>query len=418
MSDPIDAAFGKQDVAAMTQMACDLIDIPSPTGQEYEIGEYVARRYAELGLEVERQEVEPGRNNIVARLRGSQAGPTLMLLAHFDTSSSPGDDLPMGFQAKSTVKDGWLYGLGISNMKNAFAGYWSMLQMLLDGNVQLPGEIVVAGVVGEIEKGPVDLWQGAAYRGGGLGARFLINHGVTANMCINGEPTGLRLQTGNAGYLFIRIAIKGKPQATFSKNVAVDPIPKAIRLYEALQEWEPVYIERHPHPLMKPLVGIGGIYGGFPYKPSMTPPFCNLYVHVNLIPGQSIIGVQREIEDLIAAQKSDDPELDATVRIFVASNGHLLEEDHRLVQVMKGAHQRVLGEDVKRPNPERYSVSSDNSPLAEFGIPAITYGAGGINISGEYNMYEPGVGEVVKIDNLAACARVYLTAAEQLQNAV
>jgi acetylornithine deacetylase/succinyl-diaminopimelate desuccinylase-like protein len=147
----------------------------------------------------------------------------------------------------------------------------------------------------------------------------------------------------------------------------------------------------------------------------MTPPFCNLYVHVNMIPGQSIIGVQREIEEVIAELAAHDPELDATVRIFVASNGHLLDEDHPLVEAMKRSHERVFGEPVGRPNPERFSVSSDNSPLAEFGIPAITYGAGGINISGQYNMYEPGVGEVVKVDNLAALARVYLTAAEQLQ---
>ncbi len=78
------------------------------------------------------------------------------------------------------------------------------------------------------------------------------------------------------------------------------------------------------------------------------------------------------------------------------------------------AHRQVFGEEVSRPNPERYSVSSDNSPLAEFGIPGITYGAGGINLSGEYSMYEPGVGEVVKIDNLAACARVYAAAAIEL----
>ena len=147
----------------------------------------------------------------------------------------------------------------------------------------------------------------------------------------------------------------------------------------------------------------------------MTPPFCNLYIHVNLVPGQSILGVQREIEEIIAGLKIEDPDLDATVRIFVASNGHMLDEDHPLVDVMKRSHERVFGEPVGRPNPERYSVSSDNSPLSEFGIPAITYGAGGVNISGQYNMYEPGVGEVVKIDNLAALARVYLTAAEQLQ---
>ena len=76
------------------------------------------------------------------------------------------------------------------------------LQMLRDSGVKLKGDIVVAGVVGEIEKAPIDNWQGARYRGGGFGARFMLNHGVTADFCINGEPTGMRLQTANAGYIF------------------------------------------------------------------------------------------------------------------------------------------------------------------------------------------------------------------------
>lgn len=406
-----------QDVDAMTAMACDLVDIPSPTGDEAAIGDYVATRFAELGLRVEKQEVEPGRNNVIARLRGPRPGPTLLLLAHFDTSTNPGEDLPIGYQAKAVVENGWIYGLGISNMKCAFAGFWSALQMLRDAGVELPGEIVVAGVVGEIEKGPIDLWQGRSYRGGGLGARFMVNHGVTADFCINGEPTGLRLQTGNAGYLFVRIGVKGNPQATYSKHVAVDPLPKAFRLHQALQDWEPAYQARHPHPVMKPLIGVGGIYGGYPYKPSITPAFCNLYLHVNLVPGQEIVGVQRELEALIAGLRADDPEFDASVDIFVASNGHLLADDHALPQAVARAHETVFGSPVGRPNPERYSVSSDNSPLAEFGIPGITYGAGGINLSGAYSMYEPGVGEVVKIDNLAACARVYATAALSLLGA-
>ena len=409
--------FARQDVEAMTKLACDLVDIPSPTGDEGAIGDYVATRFAELGLRVERQEVEPGRNNVVARLRGRRPGPTLLFLAHFDTSTNPGEDLPRGYQAKATVEDGWIVGLGISNMKCAFAGFWSALQMLRDGGTELPGEIVVAGVVGEIEKGPVDIWQGRSYRGGGLGARFLVNHGVTADYCINGEPTGLRLQTGNAGYLFIRLQVKGSPQHTYSKDAAVDPLPKAFRLHQALQDWEPHYQARHPHPLMKPLIGVGGIYGGYPYKPSITPAFCNLYLHVNLVPGQEILGVQRELEALIETLQAEDPELEASVEIFLASNGHLLPDEHELAQAVMAAHQEVFGEPVPRPNPERYSVSSDNSPLWEFGIPGITYGAGGINLSGQYSMYEPGVGEVVKVDNLAACARVYAAAAVGLLGA-
>lgn len=403
-----------QDVDAMVSMAKDLIDIPSETGSEGEIGNYVARRFEEIGCDVSLQEVEEDRHNVIARWHGSGPGPTLMFLAHFDTSTNPGEDLPIGYQAKATVENGWIYGLGISNMKAAFAGFWSALQMYRDAEIDLPGEIVMCGVVGEIEKAPIDIWQGKRYRGGGSGARFMLNHGVTADFCINGEPTGLRLQNGNAGYLFVKIGISGSPQHTFSKSEAIDPIPKAFRVREALMDWEVDYQKAHPHEYMKPLVGVGGIYGGYPYKPSITPAFCNLYVHVNTVPGQSIIGTKREIEELIRTLSVEDPELDATVEVFLATNGNELDLGHPLYQAMERGHENVFGTKVSRPNPERYSVSSDNSPLAEFGIPGITYGPGGINIGGNYSMYEPGIGEVVKIDNLASCARVYASAAHQL----
>ena len=76
-----------------------------------------------------------------------------------------------------------------------------------------------------------------------------------------------------------------------------------------------------------------------------------------------------------------------------------------------------VGSPVHHPTPERYAVS-DNSPLFEHGIPGITYGAGGINMSGGHTMYEPGVGEVVGIDNLVVCARVYAHALLRLLGTV
>ena len=409
-----DRVFAGQDVDSMVAMAADLVEIPSETGFEGPIADYVAERFGELGCDISKQEVEEDRQNVIARWRGRSPGPTLMFLAHFDTSTNPGEDLPIGYQAKATMEDGWIYGLGISNMKCAFAGFWSALQMMRDGQVDLSGEVIVAGVAGEIEKAPVDVWQGKRYRGGGSGARFMLNHGVTADYCINGEPTGLRLQTGNAGYLFVRIHIKGDPQSTFSREHGVDPLPKAFRVHSALGDWEKVYQERHPHPYMKPLVGVGAIFGGYPYKPSLTPGFCNLYLHVNMVPGQSIAGVKEELEELLRSLAEEDPELDASVDIYLASNGHEIDIEHAVPQAVGNAHRRVFDTEVTRPNPERYSISSDNSPLAEFGIPGVTYGAGGINLSGEYSMYEPGLGEVVKIDNLAACARVYAVAAGEL----
>ena len=410
----LEKLFGAQDVEAMVGVATDVVDIPSETGFEGPVADYVAARFTELGCDVTLQEVEEGRNNVIARWRGNQPGKTLMFLAHFDTTTNPGENLPRGYQPHATIEDGWIVGLGISNMKCAFAGFWSALQMLTNANVDLAGDILMCGVVGEIEKAPVDEWQGKRYRGGGAGARSLMNHGVTADFCINGEPTALRLQTGNAGYLFIRIGIQGSPQHTYAKDRSVDPFPKAFRVHQALLDWESTYQELHPHPLMKPLISVGGIYGGYPFKPSITPPFCNLYLHVNTIPGQSILGTKREIEALLRSLRENDPELETSVDIYLASNGYEIEDTHPVAEAVAVAHEDVFGQAVPRPNPERYSVSSDNSPLFEFGIPGVTYGAGGINLSGEYSMYEPGIGEVVKIDNLAACSRVYAAAATRL----
>jgi acetylornithine deacetylase/succinyl-diaminopimelate desuccinylase-like protein len=242
----------------------------------------------------------------------------------------------------------------------------------------------------------------------------MLNRGVTADMCINGEPTGLRLQTGNAGYIFARISVEGSPQHTFSKSLAIDPIEKAARLRQRLAEFEHTYVSRHPHPVMKPLINVGAIYGGDPFKPSLTARTCNLYVHINTVPGQKINEVRAEFEEFLEQQRAEDSDLSVDLDFYLASNGHYLDDDHPLPGAVAQAHRSVFGVDVARPNPERYSVSSDNSPLAEFGIPGVTYGAGGINLSGDYSMYEPGIGEVVNIDNLAGAARVYAAAARSL----
>ena len=312
------------------------------------------------------------------------------------------------------MEDGWIYGLGVSNMKSAFAAFHSAIQLLQASGGLARGEIVVAGVVGEIERAPIDEWQGRRYRGGGIGARVMLNRGTTADVCINGEPTGLRLQTGNAGYVFARISVTGSSQHTFSKSLAIDPIEKATRIRKRLVDFENTYVARHQHPVMKPLINVGAIYGGEPFKPSLTARSCNLYVHINTIPGQHISDVRSEFEEFLAEQRAGDRDLDVTLDFYLASNGHYLDPEHPLPQAVARAHRAVFDEEVQYPNPERYSVSSDNSPLAEFGIPGVTYGAGGINLSGEYSMYEPGLGEVVGIDNLAAAARVYATAARAL----
>src|SRR4051794_9296283 len=115
--------------------ACSLVDIPSPTGSEQAVGERMAELMEELGLAVQWQEVEEGRPNVLGILDGMGGGPTLMFNGHMDTSYSGREpwlrDKP-GFQPSAFVREGSVFGLGISNMKGALACYLEAIAALRD----------------------------------------------------------------------------------------------------------------------------------------------------------------------------------------------------------------------------------------------------------------------------------------------
>lgn len=401
------------DDAELKEMMLDVVNIPSLTGDEEALGEYLARCFLDLGMEVELQEVEPTRQNVLARWRGTGGGPTVMLLGHMDTapyvpSVNPNRLRPHGRPLGGIVDGNWVYGPGASNMKCCFPAYYQLVKAVRDARVPLRGDILIAAVVGEIEKSPIDQYQGKNYRGSALGARYMVNKGIRADYCLNGEPTGLRVQMGNTGYIFAKFTTRGIVTHTCSKQLGVCAYKKMTTVIEALEAWEPKYQKRHPHPFMEVRVGIGGIQGGFPYTPSRNPmPECNLYVHVTMLPGQTVGSVEEELGELLGALEAEDTALKPELLIYSANNGYEIPLNHPLVQVMDRAHETVFGAASIRPEPGRYSVSSDCSPLFEYHIPGITYGAGGLGRKGVHVAYDAELGEVVSLEHLRQATEVY-----------
>ncbi len=102
-------------------MASDVINIPSPTGEELHMAEYMQTALRQLGLNVTWQEVEEGRANVVARWLGAGGGKNLMFNGHMDTSNTGREEflIGIGYKPSAVVKNGFIYGLGIYNMKGA-----------------------------------------------------------------------------------------------------------------------------------------------------------------------------------------------------------------------------------------------------------------------------------------------------------
>jgi acetylornithine deacetylase/succinyl-diaminopimelate desuccinylase-like protein len=389
-------------------MMREIVEISSPPGQEQGVSEYLAEKFRALGLRVLTQEVEPGRSNVIGTLAGAGRGKSLMITGHMDTTP--------GIFERILVEDDWLFGPGATNMKCCFTAAYAAAKMLLQAGVRLKGDLLIAAVVGEIECGAVQdsrqMYSGPAYRGAGMGTEFMLRHGVVADMAIIGEPTGLRVQCGNEGYIYAKITTFGKVIHTQAKHSGVNALEKMMKVMQAIQAWEPEYQRLYQHPTMQPQINMGALTCGRPYAPNLTAGTADLFVHFTTIPGTNPVQFKRQLEEVVAAAGAGDPQFKAEVCLYLIRLGYELPGDPEIAQLVHRAHQAVFGKLSDPIEPTRYSVSSDGPFFLEYGIPAITYGPGGITRSGAYLTRDEVVGqEPLNFENLANCARVYALAA-------
>src|SRR3954470_20015094 len=100
-----------------------LIDIPSVTGDELAVGEFLARHLDELGYRVERQKVEANRFNVIAT---TEAPPRIVFSTHMDT-------VPPFIE--STEDEEFIYGRGSCDAKGIMAAQIFAAQRLRDEGV-------------------------------------------------------------------------------------------------------------------------------------------------------------------------------------------------------------------------------------------------------------------------------------------
>jgi acetylornithine deacetylase/succinyl-diaminopimelate desuccinylase-like protein len=390
----------------IVEMACSLANLVSITGEEKEVAEYLGDQFERLGMQVEYQEVEENRPNVIGTLKGSGGGATLMFCAHMDHFDNP----------QETVVDGdRVYGRGLVNMKAAFPCYIEAVAALQKAGIQLRGDLIISGVVGEIEKAQIGRFQGKNYRGAGVGARYMMDHGVMADMCIIGEPTGLQLQIGNAGLLWARVSVDGK---------ATKFVLAAAKVAQAIQDWEKEYQRKYPHKFMLPTVQIGAIEGGNPFKPG-TRPTTDIFVIVKMLPGAVPLAIKRDLEQVCKkVRKRESDILDIRVELYLTTPGYEISKSEFVVKAMERAHKMVFNQPVPYAKPIRYGITSDGSRIAAYGVPAITYGPGfGTHLvdptetkAGAEWDSPTGIRRGVGIENMVNCTKVYALAALDICN--
>jgi acetylornithine deacetylase/succinyl-diaminopimelate desuccinylase-like protein len=388
----------------LVDWASRAIETPSFTGSEQAMAELVARTFADLGLQVQWQQVEDGRANVLGTRPGTGGGPSLMFNGHMDTSYSGKEawlaHVP-GFQPKAFVEDGRLYGLGISNMKGALACYVEALRALDDAGVRLRGDVLVAAVSGEIEKAQWGDAQGAEFRGYATGTRHLVTHGGVADMCILGEPTESKLVLGHFGSLWLRISTQG-PFIHTAFSVGKRDLNSILRMREVLDAvlaWIPTW-ESDPanaYRGVNAVVNVGGIEGGFGWRVSRTPHRTDLFLDIRVPPTKEMATARGQVLDFVRELQERFPEYGLEGEVYVTAPGAEIADDHPLVGALEEAHAEVYGATPERDVTRWFS---DASALTRYGVPTVNYGT-------STGLLDTVRGENLDIDGLVKTAEVY-----------
>jgi acetylornithine deacetylase len=213
------------------ELTKELISIPSVTGSEKQVAEFLSSHLASLGYRVERQNVSAERFNVLA-----YAGPPrVMFCTHIDTV--PPAALPV--TAREDLE--FIYGRGACDTKGIIAA------MLEAGNRLRTCGITDFGylfVVGEETDG--------------IGARTANTLKWDSRYVIVGEPTQNQLASAQKGTLMVTLSVAGRAAHSGYPEMGVSAIRRLVDVIDDCEgaDWG------HDNVLGKGTFNVGVFHGG------------------------------------------------------------------------------------------------------------------------------------------------------------
>jgi acetylornithine deacetylase len=319
------------------------------------IAAVVAEHMRRIGLAVEIQEVAAGRPNVIGVLEGRSSGRSLMFCGHLDTVGTDGMDRPFA----PDENGGRLYGRGAQDMKGGVAAMIDAARVVAERGLGR-GRLIVAAVVDE--------------EYASIGADALVS-AWTADAAVVTEPTDLNIGIGHKGFAWLEIETRGRAAHGSRPKDGRDAIMRMGRVLGRLEALDRDLQSRPSHPIMATgSLHASIINGGREW--SSYPDRCHLQVERRTIAGEDGDGALNEMQQILDALATNDPEFEASARLNFSRPPYEVASDHELPVTLAAAaaaqslNTRVVG----------MSFWTDAAVLAAAGIPSVLFGPGGAGL--------------------------------------
>jgi acetylornithine deacetylase len=368
----------------ITELLSNLVAIPSVNPRvlggragdgEADLARFVHQTFASAGVDVELQEVEPGRHNVVARVGRAQAkdDAVILLSAHMDTypaSDSDAEYVPF-------VRDGHLHGRGSADAKGSLAAM--MCAVLAAARSPRRRETCMVASVDE--------------EFGLAGARRLVSSGLRAHLAITGEPTRLQPIVAQKGIVRFAVTVAGDPaHAAYPRGtnavLGLAPVLAAVHGFCELLAAEGQASDLGAPTLTATRVESDG-------DMNRTPNACRLFFDGRFLPVDSSDSFLGRFEGHLRQHVADDIGVRVEPPRFVCP-------PNRCRQDLPVVHDvfRAIDAETGACRPGSFSYGSEAGVLAEIAEASMVLGPGDPK-------YSHGPGERVSLTEVECASRIF-----------
>jgi acetylornithine deacetylase/succinyl-diaminopimelate desuccinylase-like protein len=406
----LEGAWAQIDPLQLGELDAAMVSIPSPTGQERRLAEFLAKHLSQTGLEGVYQAIDEEQGNAVGRLRGSGGGADLLLYAPIDTAfaGDEAEDLPwLGRSLRADllpngqIEGDYVVGQGAENPKAYATCVVAAAEAVRRAGVPLKGSLLVGLGAGGM---PTNRRPGArrANAGQGNGCSFMLEQGVRGDFAIIAKP-GYAVAWEEVGLCWFKVAVRGTLNYTGIRHIVPykNPIVESAKVIQGLEEWFPQYSARHTSGLVAPQGSIGAIEGGWTYKPAFVPSVVHLYVDVRISPRTDPMQVKREFGAALAEIQARHAGLDVDFDMILSIPGTRTEPNNWIVQSLMRAWEH---REAKPHQPIRgTSGATDAAILRGRGIPTARLGLPRTPPPPQYPGFSMGAASPTAMQRLTEC---------------
>jgi acetylornithine deacetylase/succinyl-diaminopimelate desuccinylase-like protein len=353
MEQMLEAAFAHIRPDELRRIATEMTAIPSPSGDEAPLAEYLVAELRKQGLESALQPVADRQANAVGRLGGDGSGPDLLLYAPIDMhmAGNPANDVWIDFTGRDDLvpkpaqSGDYVIGFGSENPKGHGACVLMAAAAIAKAGIPLRGTLIAGfgsgGMPVNRSPDPAITRENVAH---GVGCAYMLEHGVEPDFAVIAKP-GDAVAYEEVGLCWFELVVRGDysyagiGQRPDRRYAVLD----AATVVTGLSAWFPDYTKRNTSGLVAPKGSVSAIVGGWPEKPAFTPSFCKIYLDLRISPRTSPPDAHAQLDAALEAIRKRHPGLDVASRMIVAIPGTSTPPENWIVRSAIKAWEQTSG---------------------------------------------------------------------------